>query len=105
MVFQREVWKMEVELRVKEALDVPRAGSEGQPVPLRGLQEVQVCAAAGRIREGSMVRQDAKRRDIAGSVGSVGLGRIVVPDDCDYEDYAKKIQGCKGVTVTSKRKR
>ena len=82
---------MEVELRVKEALDVPRAGSEGQPVPLRGLQEVQVCAAAGRIRKGTRVRQDAKRRDIAGSVGSVGFGMSVVPNGCDYstKDSAK----------------
>ena len=70
---------MEVELRVKEALDVPRAGSGAQPVPLRGLQAVQVCAAAGKIRNGNKVRQDAKRRDIAGSVGSVGLERSVVP--------------------------
>ena len=48
MVFQREVSKDEVEFRVKEAFDVPRARSGEQPVPLRGLQEVQVCAAAGR---------------------------------------------------------
>ena len=86
---------MEVEFRVKEALDVPRAGSEGQPVPLRGLQEVQVCAAAGRIRKGNKVRQDAKRRDIAGSVGSGGLGRSVVPDGCDYKDSAKRYKAVK----------
>lgn len=73
---------MEVELRVKEALDVPRAGSEGQPVPLRGLQRVQVCAAAGRVRKGNKVRQVAKRRDIAGSMGSVRRGRSVVPNGC-----------------------
>ena len=86
---------MEVELMVKEALDVPRAGSEGQPVPLRGLQEVQVCAAAGRIRKGRRVRQDAKRRDIAGSVGSVGLGRSVVPTGCDYKDFAERYKAVK----------
>ena len=47
MVFQREDSKDEVELRVNEAFDVPRARSGGQSVPLSGLQEVQVCAAAG----------------------------------------------------------
>ena len=47
MVFQREDRKEEVEFKVKEAFDVPRARSGGQSVPLRGLQEVQVCAAAG----------------------------------------------------------
>lgn len=66
MVFQREEWKVDVELRVKEAFDVPRARSEGQPVPLRGLQKVQVCAAAGRTKMGRRVRQDAKKSDIAG---------------------------------------
>ena len=50
MVFQREEWKEEVELRAKEAFDVPRARLGAQPVPLRGLQEVQVCAAAGRTK-------------------------------------------------------
>ena len=65
MVFQREVWKEEVELRVKEALGVARARSDGQPVPFRGLQEVQVCAAAGRNRKGRRVRHDGKMSDIA----------------------------------------
>lgn len=64
VVFQREDSKDDVEFRVKEAFDVPRARSAGQPVPLRGLQEVQVCAAAGIKRQEKRVRQDAKRSDI-----------------------------------------
>ena len=64
MVFQREDSKDDVEFRVKEALDVPSAKSARQPVPLRGLQEVQVCAAAGIKRQGKRVRQDARRSDI-----------------------------------------
>ena len=64
MVFQREDSKDDVEFRVKEAFDVPRARSAGQPVPLRGLQEVQVCAAAGIKRQGKRVRHDARRSDI-----------------------------------------
>ncbi len=50
MVFQREDSKDEVAFRVKEAFDVPRARSGGQSVPLRGLQDVQVCAATGMKR-------------------------------------------------------
>ena len=49
VVFQSEDWNEEVELRVKDAFDVPRAESGGQ-VPLSGLQEVQVCAAAGNTK-------------------------------------------------------
>ena len=68
VVFQRDVSKEEEEFRVKEAFDVPRARSGAQPVPLRGLQEVQVCAAAGSMKY-DKVRQDARRNDIVRPVG------------------------------------